>query len=145
MDELGRRVRRGRLFHNRGHHAGDGVALMRRVGDVTAHQIPCLADRFVAQLQAQLTGQLRSEQLRLAGTLHLDAFRLDRALGPKLLGDPLCVFLSLFDDSFGLRLGGLHGLAVGRGGLRQPALDVGQDQLGDLDGRLDPGVSAPGS
>ena len=57
------------------------------VGDVVAHQFPCLAHRFVPELQAKLTDQLGAQQLNLVATLCLDALRLDFGLGLKLFGD----------------------------------------------------------
>jgi hypothetical protein len=47
-----------------------------------------------------------------------------------LLRDAFRVFPGLFDDLFGLFLGGLHGLAVGRGRLGQPL--GGRGRIGQL-------------
>lgn len=91
----------------------DGGRLLCRVGNVVAHQFPCLAYRFVAKLEAKLTGQLRAQQFDLAGTLYFDAFRVDLCLGSQLFGDAFGVGLGLFDDLFRLHLGFFYRLFVG--------------------------------
>lgn len=51
------------------------------IGHVIAYQFPCLAHRFVTELEAKLTGQLCPDEVDLTGTLHFDALRLDVGLG----------------------------------------------------------------
>ena len=50
----------------------DGRGLLRRFGDVAAHQFACPPDGFGTDVLTQLTDQLCTQQLDLLAALHLD-------------------------------------------------------------------------
>ena len=89
--DVGRRRRHGIELVQ---EAIDGGRLLRRVGDVVAHQFLCLAHGFVPELQTKLTAQLCPQQFSLAPTLCLDALRVDLGLGRELFGNPFRVALA---------------------------------------------------